>query len=164
MKHKNIEYSVSWKRSTQPRKQRKFRYNAPLHQRQKNVHVHLSSALRKKYGFRNIQVRVGDKVKICRGRFAKTEGKVNSVNLKREFVQVAGAEIIKKDGSKVSLPLHPSNLLLVELDLTDRRRKQKLESKSKSSQGADEKKKSKEISGKAAPVSSRTHIKAEGKK
>lgn len=128
---KDSTYTLSWKRSIQPRKQRKFRYTAPLHQRQKQMHVHLSAVLRKKYGFRNLQLRVGDKVKICRGRFARKEGRVESVNLKRETVRVAGAEIVKKDGSKVPVPLHPSTLLLVELDLNDRRRKQKVESKSK---------------------------------
>ncbi len=134
-------YSPSWKRSTQPRKQRKSRYNAPLHQRQKYMHVHLSAPLRKKYGFRNVQVRVGDKVKVCRGRFAPKEGRIDAVNLKREFIHVAGVEIVKKDGSKVALPLHPSNVVLTELDLADRRRKEKMESKSKSlksSRSADE--------------------------
>ncbi len=99
-------------------------------------------------------MRVGDKVKMCRGRFAGKEGKIESVDLKRESLRVAGAEIVKKDGSKVTVPLHPSTLLLVELDLTDRRRKQKVESKTKSAKPAEDKKEGKKHSP-ALPVAAR---------
>jgi len=55
----------------QARKQRKARFNVDLHQRQKFVHAHLSPELRKKYGFRNVQLRKGDKVKVMRGSFVR---------------------------------------------------------------------------------------------
>lgn len=121
------DFSTSWKKSVQPRKQRKYRYNAPLHTKQKSFHVHLSTELQKKYGTRNIQVKSGDKVKIMRGKFAKKEGKVDGVNLKREKLFVSGLETIKKDGLKIPISLNPSNVMIVELDLTDKKRKQKLE-------------------------------------
>ena len=136
-------FSTSWKRSTQPRRQRKYRYNAPLHVKQKLVHVHLSADLRKKYDTRNVQVRKGDKIKILRGKFSKKEGKVERVNLKRERVFVTGIEFIKKDGSKVYAPLSPSNLMIIELNLDDKKRKKKLEQKTKDIEGrkkAEEKK------------------------
>ena len=125
-------FSKTWKKSTQPRKQRKYRYNAPLHIKQKTVHVHLSPDLRKKYGFRNVQIKKGDKIKVLRGKFAKKEGKVERVSLKQEKVYVTGIEVIKKEGTKLPVPLTPSNLMIIDLDLSDKKRKAKLESKTKS--------------------------------
>lgn len=119
----NKHFSTSWKASSQPRKQRKYRYNAPLHVRQKLVHVHLSSELRQKHGSRAMQVRKGDKVKVLCGKFRKQEGKVERVELKRERVFVTGMDYTKKNGTKVLVPLRPSNLMIVVLDLADKRRK-----------------------------------------
>ena len=122
-------FTTTWKRSTQPRKQRKYRYNAPLHVKQKFVHVHLSAELRKKHGFRNVQVRKGDKVKIMRGSNKGKEGKVDRVSLKYEKVYITGFENIKKDGSKTMISFTPSNLMIITLNIDDKKRKQKLESK-----------------------------------
>ncbi|MDP3698110.1 MAG: 50S ribosomal protein L24 [Nanoarchaeota archaeon] len=132
------QFSTSWKASSQPRKQRKYRYNAPLHIRQKLVHVHLSKDLRQKQGTRAMQVRKGDKVKVLRGKFRKQEGKVERVELKRERVFVTGMDYTKKNGTKIPVPLRPSNLMIVALEMTDKRRTagkeklQKKESKTKS--------------------------------
>jgi len=125
-------FSKTWKKSTQARKQHKFKHNAPLHVRQKMMHVHLSPDLRKSYGFRNLQVRKGDKIKVLSGHFKKKEGAVERVDLKSEKVYVSGIDYIKKDGTKVPLALHPSNLMIVELNLGDKIRKAKLESKKQS--------------------------------
>lgn len=119
-------FSTSWKRSTQVRKQRKYKYNAPLHIKQKMMHVHLSSELRGKYGLRNIQIRKNDTIKVLRGKFKKKEGKVEHVDLKREKVQITGLEYIKKDGTKVLATFVPSNLMILNLDLSDKKRKMKL--------------------------------------
>ena len=119
---KDQKFSTSWKRSSQPRKQRKFRYNAPLHVHQKLVHVHLSPELRQKQGSRAMQVRKGDKVKVLRGKFRKQEGKVERVDLKRERVFVTGMDYTKKNGTKILVPLRPSNLMIVVLDMADKRR------------------------------------------
>lgn len=43
--------------SKQPRKQRKERFNAPLHVRQKLMHAMLSPELRKEYKKRSAQVK-----------------------------------------------------------------------------------------------------------
>ena len=117
------KFSTSWKASSQPRKQRKYRYNAPLHVRQKLVHVHLSKELRQKHGSRAMQVRKGDKVKVLRGKFRKQEGKVERVELKRERLFVTGMDYTKKNGTKILVPLRPSNLMIVALDMADKRRK-----------------------------------------
>ncbi|MBT4935775.1 50S ribosomal protein L24 [Candidatus Woesearchaeota archaeon] len=120
-------FSTGWKSSTQPRKQRKYVYNAPLHTKQTMVHVHLSSELKKKYGTRRVQVKKGDKVKILRGQYKKKEGKVERVNLKQGKLFITGVEFIKKDGTKIPVAFTPSNIMIIAVDLGDKKRKQKLE-------------------------------------
>ena len=120
-------FSTAWKSSTQPRKQRKYAFNAPLHTRQKFVHAHLSPELRKKYGTRNIQIKVNDKVKVLRGQFKSKEGKVERVDLKDGKIYVVGVDYVKKNGSKAVFGLRPSNVMILELQLSDKKRKAKLE-------------------------------------
>jgi large subunit ribosomal protein L24 len=122
-------FSISWKSSTQPRKQRKYRENAPLHLKQKMLHVHLSPDLREKHGKRNVQIKTGDKVRIMRGGYHKKEGKVEKVDLKREKVFITGMDYVKREGSKVNVAFSPSNLMIIELNLTDKKRKKNLENK-----------------------------------
>ena len=124
-----IDFSKSWKNSSKPRKQRKYRLNAPLHIKQKFVHAHISKDLRKKHGRRSISLRKGDKVKIMRGQFKKHEGKVEKVDLKKARIFVNGVELTKKDGSKKLLALHPSNIMVTELNLDDKLRQKILEGK-----------------------------------
>ncbi len=123
------KWKSCWKSSKQVRKQRKYRYNAPLHVKQKFMRSHLSRELRKKYGVRSVRVRAGDKVKVLRGQFKKKSGKVERVDLKYGKLYVTGVEMLKKDGSKTLYPVDPSNVMIEELDLNDKMRRQKLEKK-----------------------------------
>ena len=116
------KFSSSWKSSKQPRKQRKYRYNAPLHIKQKFVSAHLSKDLRKKYSKRNLNLKNGDSVKIMRGQFKSKTGKIEEVNLKKTLVYVNGIEITKKDGTKTRFPIHPSNLMITDLNIDDKMR------------------------------------------
>jgi large subunit ribosomal protein L24 len=134
-------WSKTWKRSIQPRKQRKYRYNAPLHLMQKLMTCILSKDLRKKYNRKNIILKTGDKVKILRGQFKKKTGKVTEVDLKNTKVYIEGIEHLKKDGSKAPYPLNPTNLMITELNMEDRKRKDKLEKQTKTA----EKKTTKEV-------------------
>ncbi len=124
-------FATTWKSSIQPRKQRKYAYNAPLHIKQKMVSSHLSPELRKKYGFRNLQLKKGDKVRVMKGQYSKKEAKIDRIDLKRERIYLTGVEIVKKDGTKLPLKFIASNLMIIELNLTDKKRKQKLEQKNK---------------------------------
>ena len=123
------EISLSWRGSKKPKKQRKFRANAPLHVRHRLVKIHLSKQLREKHNRRSMSPRVGDKVKVLRGRFKGKEGALRAVNLKRLKVSVNGLEISKNDGTKVFPLIDPSNLLIVELKLDDKARVKILERK-----------------------------------
>jgi len=106
----------------QPRKQRKFLHNAPLHLRSKIMAATLSENLREKYGVRNLPIRVGDKVKVMRGDFKGKEGKVMEVDLKRYRIHIEGVTQKKTDGTEVYYPVHPSNVMIVELNLDDEKR------------------------------------------
>ena len=102
--------------SIQPRKQRKFRYNAPLHLRKKMVGVHVSKELRAKLGTkrRSVPVHRGDKVKVLRGDKSGHVGKVNEVNLKDLKVYVEGITVKTAKGVEKLRAIDPSNLLLLE--------------------------------------------------
>jgi len=117
-------------KSIQPRKQRKERYSAPLHRRQKYMHAPLSKALREELKKRNAQVRKGDTVKVMRGDHAGTEGLVEEVDLKRCTIKVAGVSNFRADGTEVPRVLHPSNVVIVKLDLEDSKREKIFERRS----------------------------------
>ena len=122
-------FSTKWKSSTKPRKQRKYRLSAPLHIKQKLVNAHLSKDLRKKYKRRSIGLRKGDQVKIMQGGFKKHSGKIEKIELKMTRVYVSGAETTKKDGTKKMIAIHPSNIMIIELNLDDKLRQKSLEMK-----------------------------------
>ncbi len=123
------KFSASWVGSKQPRKQRKFRANAPLHLRRKMVSVSLSKELKKKHDKRNFPVRKGDNVSIMRGEFKGKSGKIENVDMKKMKVIIDGIYRTKKDGSKVAVMFEPSNLQIKELVLEDKKRKVSLERK-----------------------------------
>ncbi len=116
------DWVSKWKSSKQPRKQRKYVYNAPLHIKRRFLSANLSKELRKKYGIRNIPLRKGDNVKILRGQFKKKVGKVNRVMVKKTKVYVDNIENVKKDGTKAFYPINPSNVQIIDLNLEDKRR------------------------------------------
>jgi len=113
--------------SKQPRKQRKLIHNAPLHVRHKLMSVALSKDLKDQYKRRSIPVKKGDTVQVMRGDFKDHEGKVEKVNLKNYRVFVEGATLQKPDGNMVYHSMHPSNLVIVELDMDDDERNKIME-------------------------------------
>src|SRR3989344_1215027 len=119
-------WSRSWKQSAQPRKQRKYRINAPVHIKAKFLSAHLSKELRQKYGKRAIQVKNKDKVKIMRGTFKGRVGAVEKTDIKDSKIYISGIEITRMDGSKRKIGIDPSNVMITELDLKDKKRQQSL--------------------------------------
>ena len=116
------DFSTSWISSVQPRKQRKFVANAPLHVKHTFLSANLSKALREKYGKRNLPLRKGDEVLVMRGAFKKKKAKVTSVDLKDTRIALEGIQRTKKDGSKVNVFFHPSVLQIQTLNLDDKER------------------------------------------
>lgn len=121
------KWSKSWKSSKQPRKQRKYRHNAPLHVRNKMMKAPLSKELKAKYKIRNITLRKEDRVKVLKGRFKGRMGKIQRRDLKNYKIFIKEAEIQKKDGSSYPYPISPNNVVILELNLDDKKRKSKLE-------------------------------------
>lgn len=113
---------MHWISSKKPNKQRKYRFNAPLHIKGKFLNVHLSKELRAKHKVRALRVRVGDKVKIMRGKFKKQEAKVEEVDVKKTIIYLSKIEHTKRDGSKARHPINPSNVMIVELNTDDKYR------------------------------------------
>jgi large subunit ribosomal protein L24 len=135
------KFSTAWKSSKQPRKQRKYLAKAPLHIKRKLLSVNLSKELRKKYGKRNVVVRKGDTVKIMNGKSKKKTGKIIQVFTKKSKVTIEGIQVKKQDGSKVNVKLQPSNLQIIELNLTDNKRFSNKKAESKSNKEDKENKK-----------------------
>ena len=116
------KFSKKWKSSTKPRKQVKYRKNAPHHIRHKLLSAHLNKDLKKKYGRRSFPLKKGDEVKVMIGKFKGKSGKIISLNTLKLKVQIDGLQRSKVDGTKVNVPFEPSNLLITSLDLEDRKR------------------------------------------
>jgi large subunit ribosomal protein L24 len=115
-------FSSSWLASKRPNKQRKFRFNAPLHIKHTFLNAHLSKPLRTQYGKRSLPLRKGDEVLVMHGSFAKKQAKVTSLILSSSTVYLEGIQRSKKDGSKYNVPFNPRALMLVKLVDTDKRR------------------------------------------
>ena len=84
--------------------------------------VNLSKELRQKYTKRAIRVKKGDKIKVMRGQYTKQTGMVERVSVKYQKVYVTGIDQIKKDGTKRLIPLEASNLQIVQLNTSDKKR------------------------------------------
>jgi len=115
-------WSKHWKSSKKPRKQRKYVYHAPLHIRHNFLSAHLSKQLREKYNRRSFPVRKGDEIEIMKGQFKKKTGKVSRVDLKKVAVYIDGLTRKKVDGSEVQVPIHPSKIKIIDLNLDDKKR------------------------------------------
>jgi len=114
-------------KSIQPRKQRKEIFNAPLHKKRKWMASHLEESLLLKYDRRALPVIKGDTVKVMRGNFRGHEEKIAKVNVKKRYLEIEGITMSKADGNKIAKPIHPSNVIITKLNLTDKWRRNKLE-------------------------------------
>ncbi len=121
-----MDWNPNWNSVKDRRKQRKYIYNAPLHVRRKLMSAHLSKELREKYKRRSFPIKKGDKVKVMRGNYKGLEGKVVDVDYKNYRIFVEGATLKRNDGTTVLYPIHPSNVMIIELDLSDKAREEAL--------------------------------------
>ena len=112
--------------STQPRKERKTLYNLPAHKARAQIASHLDETLLLKYNTRSTTLRKGDTVRIMRGEFAGTVGKVLEIDTRARKVTVDGVTVTKADSTQKPRPIDASNLVITKLDLTDPKRREKL--------------------------------------
>ena len=116
-------------KTTKPTKQRKRLYQAPVTERYRRFSAPLSSKLKESHGTNSVPVRKGDTVVIMRGDRKGFEGKVTHINRKNYRIFVEGANREKVDGTSISVPLHPTNVMIKRLKLDDNWRKKILERK-----------------------------------
>ena len=116
---------------TKPSKQRKMIYQAPKHVRYKLFAAPLSPELRAKYKTRSIPVKSGDTVRIMRGDRKGMEGKVTRVDRKKYRIYIEGLTREKVDGTTIFIPIHPSKVMITQLNLDDKWRRKILERKAK---------------------------------
>lgn len=116
------KWSASWNSSVQPRKQRKYRHNAPLHVRHKFLGVRLSSEYTRQFGRRTLPVRKGDEVRLMRGSSSGLKGIVEKIDMKKNKVYVEGIIAKKVDGSEVMKAMEPSNLMITKPSMDDKKR------------------------------------------
>ena len=117
--------------SSSPRKQRKALFKGPLHTKKRTMRAHVADDLMEKYDIWTVRVNKGDTVKIMRGGYTGHTAKVTQVDTKRRVLFIEKVTSVKSDGKETARPIHPSNVLVTKLDLTDPFRKKQLESKSK---------------------------------
>ena len=126
-----VSESMGRPKSKKPRKQRKFLYEAPLHIRRKLMSAHLSKELREKYKTRSLPVRKGDEVEIMRGEFKRKRGKIVRVDLKKYKIYIEGITRRRSVGTQVLVPIHPSKVKIISLNLEDKKRVKILERRKK---------------------------------
>lgn len=115
-------------KSSKPRKQRKFRHSAPLHQMQHMAHAHISKELRQKLkiAMRSIQVSKGDTVKIVVGSRKGTTAKVSKVDIRKGVLFIDSLNRKNAKGKEKPIPINISNAYITDLNLSDKRRSKKL--------------------------------------
>jgi len=123
------KFSKSWKGSKKKSKKRKYMFQADKNTRHKLMSINLSKELKKEYKIRNVKPRKGDVVKIMRGKFRKKEGKIAKIDLKKYRTYIENIQMTKKDGTKINVPIHPSNLQIKTLNLDDKKRLKKVREK-----------------------------------
>ncbi len=124
--HHRVEGGKLKVKTTQPRKQRKMLFNAPSHIRYKHFSAPLSPSLKASHGIGSLPVRTGDTVRVMRGDRKGLEGKVTSVNRKKYRINVEGITREKVDGTTTLVPLHPSKVMITNLTLDDKWRRESL--------------------------------------
>lgn len=119
--------------SKQPRKQRKSHFKADYHLRNRKMTALLSDALREKYGIKRLPIHKDDKVIVFKNvsKDEEIKGKVIRVLPQRYSIHVEGHSKEKADGTIVSFPVHPSNIIITSLNLRDKRRRAIIQRRSK---------------------------------
>ena len=108
--------------SKKPNKSRKEMYNMPMHKKAKEVSSHLDDKLAKEFGKRSITIRKNDTVKIMRGKFQGSEGKITSIDRVSGKIYVEKIVSKKSNGQERQVPIDASKVLLIDIDRTDRKR------------------------------------------
>lgn len=118
-------------KSGKPRKQRFFRFNAAMHQRQHFVHAHIDKALRQRLGVgvRAVQISKGDTVRVVSGKNRGKSGKITRVDMRKGRVYIDSLKRKNAKGKEFDVPTASSSVYITDLNLADRYRADKLKVK-----------------------------------
>ncbi len=116
-------------RITKPRTQRRRLFQSPAHRRHKEFSAPLADDLKNKHGFNAVPVKTGDTVRIMRGDRKGFEGKIIRVDRQKYRIFVEGVTREKVDGTAMPIPLHPSKVMIINLDLDDKWRRKAIKRK-----------------------------------
>lgn len=105
-----------------PGKNRKNAITAPIHQKGKRIAGHLSERLRKELGKRSVSLRKGDLVKVMRGTFKGKEGKITTINRDSQKIYIEKVVRKKSDGTEYEVAIDASNVMVRDLDKSDKKR------------------------------------------
>ncbi|BFI73224.1 LSU ribosomal protein L26e (L24p) [Nanoarchaeota archaeon] len=142
LKINNINYkdwSPSWNSSKKPKKQRKYIINAPLHIRGKIISSMLSKDIKNIININSLPLRVGDYVKVLRGKYRNVEGFVVYIDRKRYKIYIDNVKFTNKRGKEVYRPIHYSKVMILRLNLKDKKRLEIIKRKMKSKNIPEEK-------------------------
>ena len=115
-------------RSAKPVKVRKSLYSEKLFEKSSsNLRAAMSTGLKTKYTLNSIRVRPGDSVKLVRGEYAGIEGKVQKVFPSEGTVTIEGVTREKIAGGTTPIRIHTSNVVVTNLNLDDKFRRNKVE-------------------------------------
>jgi len=109
---------------------------SPINLRRKLLSAPLSSELRERHGTRSFPIREGDTVRIVRGDFSGVEGKVSEVNLTRRRIFIEGVTREKVSGTSTKVSVHPSKVIITNMNLSDKLRADSLGRRKASSERA----------------------------
>ena len=85
--------------------------------------------MKEKHGTNALPVKTGDSVRVLRGDRQGFEGKITRVDRQSYRIFVEGVTREKVDGSTIQIPIHPSKVMLTNLDLGDKWRREALKRK-----------------------------------
>ena len=101
--------------------------HVPKHQLDRMISAPLTDNLREAYKIRSLRVVKGDSVKVMRGEYKGVEGKVENVDVEHGTLNIEGVQREKIRGGQVKVPIHASKVMIVNLNLTDKLRSNKVQ-------------------------------------
>lgn len=113
-------------RVTKPRTQRKRLFQSSPHTYSRYFSAALSPDLKLKHNTNAYPLRKGDTVRVTRGDRKGFEGKITNVNRRKRRIFIEGVTREKVDGSAIQIPVHPSKVVITNLNLDDKLRRETL--------------------------------------
>ena len=105
------------------RKNRRAHFQAPSSVRYKLMSAALSAPLKETHKVNAMPVRKDDEVEIFRGQHKGEKGKVTAVYRKRWCLYIEKIQRNKVNGTVAKIPIHPSNVRITKMNLTEDRKK-----------------------------------------